>query len=172
METKNKYYRVSYEDERVLSDILAKQIIDSGWLKPDATFVSCFPEYSSRLAYLLAHKLSYLNVNEPFEVIDLRMPYKTMSQVWDGSEYVLYSNYLLRRTWELKSNQRYLFIGADAYEAFTKLKTSLKGKFDREKYRIATLFKPKKSSLIPDHFAQEYEGKLLFQWENMDNPNK
>jgi hypothetical protein len=168
---KDNYY-VGYKDEEVLSDQLIKKIVDSEWVKPETILVSCFPEYSSRLTYLLAHRLSYLNANEPFEVMDLKMPYETMSQVWDGNNYTVYSKYLLQRTWDFKTNERYLFVGADAYEAFVKLKVLIRGRFDKENYRVATLFKPKEASFIPDYFAQEYEGKLLFQWENMDNPNK
>lgn len=172
METKDKYYRISYRDEEIITDRLIDQIISSDWVRAETILVNCFPEYSSRLTYTLAHKLSFLNGNEPFEVMDLKMPYQTMVQVWDGQNYTMYPKYLLQRTWDFKTNERYLFIGADAYEAFLKLKVLMRTRFDKENYRIATLFKPKDSNFLPDHFAQEYEGKLLFQWENMDNPNK
>lgn len=171
METNN-YHMVTFEDEKIVSNNLVKKIIDSDWVKRDTILVNCFPEYSSRITHLLSHKLSYLNNNEPFETMDIKMPYPTMVQVWHEEVYQMYPKYLLQRIWNIKSNQRYLFVGADAFDAFLKLKALLRGKIDKENYRFVTLFKPKESEFIPDLFAHEYDGILLFQWENIDNPNK
>lgn len=174
MELKN-YHKVSYNDERLESDNLIDKIVETDWLKPDTILVNCFPEYSSRLTYLLAHKLSYLNNNELYEVVDLKMPYKTMIQVWDPDDMIfkMYGNYLsdwIRKN--LHPSNRYLFVASDVFNPFQKLKSMLKGKIDNENIRFATLFKPRDATFLPDIFAHEYAGTLLFQWENIDNPNK
>lgn len=169
------YHRVSYPDEKLGSDTLINKITETNWLKPDTILVNCFPEYSSRLTYLLTHKLSYLNNNELYEVVDLKMPYRTMVQVWDSDDmtYKMYGNYLadwIRKN--IHSSQRYLFVALDAFNPFQKLKSILKGKIESENIRFATMFKPQESNFLPDIFAHEYEGILLLQWENIDNPNK
>jgi len=166
-------YMVTYDAEMRDSKALGDSIIQSEWLEPDTMFVNCFPQYSSRITHLLSHTLSYLNLDEPFEVVDLRMPWPTMGQIWDPDDlmYKVYSKYLSNWVWKnVQSYNKYLFIGADAFSEFTSLKKMLNGK--SEDYRFALLYKPKYGSFLPDYVGREYEGKLLFQWENSNNPNK
>src|SRR5687767_12960448 len=125
METKDKLYRVTYEAELIDSNKLIDSIVESEWLKPDTILVNCFPQYSSRLTYLLSHKLSFLNLDEPFEVIDLRMPSPNMVQIWDPDDmmFKMYSNYLSSWIWRNIDSNRFLFVGTDAFLNFPKLKS-------------------------------------------------
>lgn len=175
METKN-YHRIGHEAERIDSESLVLKIKESGFIYPDMTLVNCFPEYSSRITQIVNHKLSYLNKDELFEVIELKMPYPNMGQVWDNAEkaYRGYTRYLI--DWirlNIFSNQKYLFVSADAScNNFLKLKNLIKGKLEYDDYRFASIYTHKERVFTPDIYVEEYEGKLLFQWENINNPNK
>ena len=72
--------------ERELSDslYLIEQIKQDGWITPDTILINCVPEYSSRLVQLLNHKLSHLNNDSLFEVVNLLLPPSNGNQVWDA----------------------------------------------------------------------------------------
>lgn len=173
----NKYFIVSYEKELADSKRLIDKIKEESWVNSDTIIVNCFPEYSSRLCQLVNHKLSYLNRNELFEVIDLAMPYPNMAQVWDPEEraYKLYIKYL--SDWTRKNINdvyKYLFIGLDAIGSnFMRLKTCLRPKLEPEHCRFASLYAEKDGTFLPDFFIEAYDKskELLFEWENMNNPN-
>jgi len=161
---------VSYEKE--LSD--TKKLIDkiklSGWVSPELTIVNCFPEYSARVAQLVNHGISYLNKNELFEQIDLQMPYPNMNQVWNHCDraYQNFSKYL--SDWvrmNIHSGNKYLFLSAA--ENLTQIRMNVKLKLEPDDYRLATIYI--EEGYKPDFFIEQHPGKLLFQWENMDNPN-
>lgn len=174
METNN--FMVTYDKEDKDIEILIGLLKEADWLKRDTFFINCFPEYSSRLTHLLSHKLSYLNNHEPFEVLDLKMPYPNMVQVWDNEDkmfkmYIKYLSDWVRKN--INKVERFLFIGTDTSGSnFTRLKSMVNGRVDEENYRFATLYKSKEGIFLPDYYVQEYEGKVLFQWENSNNPNK
>ena len=166
---------VSYEKELVDSLSLVSLIKDSGWVGSNMVIVNCFPEYSSRIAQLVNHKLSFLNKNELFEISELRMGYPNKPQVWDSNEmrYKGYIRYLM--DWiprNILPDEKYLFVSSDAScSHFSKLKTILKTKLEPENYRFASLYTQKDSIFTPDFFVQEYEERPIFQWENTNNPN-
>ncbi len=178
-ENPSNYFFVSYEKEQVDSKNLIAQIAKSGWIDRDVIIINCSPDYSSRLSQMMNHKLSYLNNNETFEVVDLPMPYPTMSQVWDTLErkYVRFDNYLY--DWVRKyiqSDIRYLFVDSGTLRGqnFTKVKNAIKGKLEPDQYRFASLYLQSDSIFEPDFYTEKFDkknGGLLFEWENVNNPN-
>lgn len=177
---RNNYFFVSYEKENIDSTILISKIASSSWLQRDTILVNCSPDYTSRLIQLMNHKLSYLNNNELFEVIDLEMPYPTMYQIWDGEEkvYKTYGNYLL--SWvqkHLKKSNNYLFVDSATCRGnnFTTLKSIINGKIENENYRFASIYLQDNSIFTPDFYVEKFnkstQGGILFEWENINNPN-
>lgn len=176
----NKYFHISYKKELVDSEKLIEKIKKENWIDADTVLVSCSPDYSSRLVQLINHKLSYIADNELFEQIDLNMPYPTNSQVWDSINrgYQQYTTYLLewiRR--HIQTNQKYLFIDSGVLrgENFTKLKQAISGRLDRTQYMFGSLYIQEDSIFKPDFYVEvfnkEKQGGLLFEWENVNNPN-
>lgn len=166
----SKYNMVSYEKELLDTKRLVGRIKESGWVSPDMTIVNCFPEYSARVAQLANHGLSHLNKNELFEQIDLQMPYPNMSQVWNQCDrvYQAFSKYL--SDWirlNVDRGKKYLFISAA--ENLLQVRNVAKLKLEPDEYRLATVYV--EEDYKPDFYVEVHSGKLLFQWENMDNPN-
>jgi len=176
----NKYYYISYEKEKVDSIKLIKKIVESGWVDSNMVIINCSPDYSSRLSQLVNHKISYLNDNELFEVIDLPMPYPIMSQIWDSIErkYVMFENYLY--DWVRKYIQpdtKYLFIDSGTLRGknFTKVYQGVKDRIGRDDFKFASLYLQSDSIFTPDYYVETFNkaihGGLLFEWENVNNPN-
>lgn len=176
----NKYFHISYEKERIDSIKLIRKIVESGWVHSNMIIVNCSPDYSSRLTQLVNHKTSYLNENETFEVIDLPMPYPIMSQIWDTAErkYVLFENYLY--DWIRKyihPENKYLFVDSGTLRGknFTKVYQGIKDKIDRDNIKFASLYLQSDSIFTPDYYIESFNkdtnGGLLFEWENVNNPN-
>lgn len=159
-----------------LSDI----ILNDRWVDKDTVLVNCSPDYTSITTQVLNHKLSVINKNELFPVINLEMPYPNMSQVWDPvtDKYELYDTYLDK--WIKKyvsASSRFLFVESGVLRGknFNKLKLCLRDKLDRENYRFCSLYLQSTSIFKPDYYVQEFDpqkdGGLLFWWENFENPN-
>lgn len=177
---KNKYFFISYEKEKEDSLLLINQIVQSSWITKDTTIINCSPDYSSRFTQLLTHKLSYLNGNETFEVINLEMPYPIMSQVWDNQEkqFIQFDKYLY--DWmrnNISKTGHYLFVDSGTLRGknFTKVKQAIKGKVESDNYKFASLYLQSDSIFTPDFYVQRFDkdlhGGLLFEWENVNNPN-
>lgn len=177
---KNKYFFISYEKEKEDSLDLINQLAKSNWIDNDTIIVNCSPDYSSRLTQLINHKLSYFNNNELFEVIDMEMPYPTMSQVWDkeDKEYKMYIRYLA--SWiqkHLRKENKYLFVDSATLRGvnFSRLKAMVKGRIDDDRFRFASLYLQSNSIFVPDFYLEKFDkslyGGLLFEWENVNNPN-
>lgn len=176
----NKYFFVSYEKEVADSKKLVEQIAKSNWVSSNTIIVNCSPDYSSRVTQMVNHKLSYLNKNELYECIDLEMPYPIMSQIWNKTDknFQLFDNYLLDwvRT-HISSQFDYLFIDAGTIRGknFTKVRNAIKNKLELPTFRFASLYVEEESIFHPDYFVEKYDrysqGGLLFEWENVDNPN-
>lgn len=180
MENPNKYFYVSYEKERVDSTNLISQIAKSGWIDKDVIIINCSPDYSSRLSQMMNHKLSYLNENETFEVVDLPMPYPVSSQIWDTREreFRQFDRYLydwIRQY--IRKGSKYLFVDSGTLRGqnFTKVRNAIRGKIEPEQYRFASLYLQSDSIFKPDFFVQKFDkelhGGLFFEWENINNPN-
>lgn len=173
METnlKNKYQMVTFDKETIDTGQLIQRIRNSGWVTPEMTIVNCFPEYSSRVSQVINHRLSHLNKNDLFEVIDLAMPYPNMAQVWNvcDRKYQGFYNYLTDwvRT-NVFSTNRYLFVSAA--ENLSVIRTFLKVKLEPDDYRFATLY-IKEEDPEPDFWIEKTKKEVLFEWENVDNPN-
>lgn len=172
----NKYFFIPYEKEKLDTITLVNQIAKSDWIDKDVTIINCSPDYSSIVTQIVNHKLSYLNKNETFEIIDLPMPYPTMSQVWDNidKEYYQFNKYLaewVRRY--IQKTAKYLFIDSGTLRGqnFTKVKNAIKGKLEPEQYRFASLYLHSDSIFEPDFYVEKFNGGLLFEWENSNNPN-
>ncbi len=176
----NKYFYISSEKEKWDTSKLIRMIDESGWVANDTILVNCSPDYSSIITQHINHRLSYLNSNELFEVIDLEMPYPTMSQVWDRveKEYQTYIKYL--STWvykHLKKDNQYLFIDSGTCRGsnFARLKAMINGRIDEANYRTASLYLQSDSIFTPDFYVEKFDkekqGGLLFEWENLNNPN-
>lgn len=167
---KDKCLMVSYEKELLDSKRLIERIKQSGWVSSDLVIVNCFPEYSARITQLMNHGLSYLNNNELFEQIDLQMPYPNMNQVWNQCDktYQNFSKYL--SDWvrlNVGHDNKYLFLSAA--ENLSQIRSFVKHKLEPDDYRLASVYV--EQGYTPDFYIENYPGKLLFQWENMDNPN-
>lgn len=176
----DKYFYISYEKELKDSILLIEKIKEEGWISPSTVLVNCSPDYSSRLVQLVNHKLSYLNGNEPFECIPLEMPYPTMSQIYNPceGEYELFDKYLTEWTRKyITKGNNYLFINSGTLRGrnFTKVKLSIKTKLEYENYRFASLYLQSSSIFQPNYYVEEFDkekqGGLLFEWENVNNPN-
>lgn len=175
METnlKSKYYLVSYEKE--LSDTL--KLIDkvkgSGWMdNNELVLVNCFPEYSSRATQVINHKLSYLNNNELFETVDLHMPYPNMNQVWNPCDRKYQGFYNYMTDWvriNVSTTCKYLFISTA--EDLSPIRPFLKVKLEPDDYRMATCY-VRETGTKPDFYIETHKEPIIFQWENMDNPNR
>lgn len=179
METlkENKHHYILREKEFTDTESLIIQIKNSKWVDNNTIFVNCFPEYSSIISQTINHRLSFINNHELFEMLNLAMPYSNMSQVWDPEEkrYFLYIGYL--SDWVRKNinkSYKYLFIGSSVHNSnYTRLRSMLKGKLEPDSYRIAIPYVQKDLGYtLPDFFIEEYEGELMYQWQNMNNPNK
>lgn len=167
----NKYQTISYEKELVDSQRLIEIIKESKWVAPNMVIVNCFPEYSSRLTQLVNHKLSYLNKNELFEVIDLQMPYPNMAQVWNPCDRKYQSFYNYMTDWSrmnLFSTNNYLFVSTS--ENLSVIRPFLKIKMEPDDFRMASLY-IREIDPEPDFWIEKCNKTLLFEWENMDNPN-
>jgi hypothetical protein len=168
---KDKYFLVEYGSEHVATMQMIEKIRDSGWVSAGITIVNCFPEYSARAAQLANHRLSHFNGNELFEQVDLQMPYPNMSQVWNNCDraYQTFSKYL--SDWvrlNIHTGDKYLFISAA--ENLNPIRNFVKLKLEPNDYRMATTY-VKEGDPEPDFWMEKYQKPLLFQWENMDNPN-
>jgi len=180
MKKSDSYFCVTYEKENKDSFELIQKITDNGWVTGDTIMVNCSPDYSSRLTQVINHQLSHLNNNELFEVIDMEMPYPTMSQVWDREDrdYKLYIKYL--SLWiqkHLKKDNQYLFIDSATCRGsnFARLKSMLNGRVSGDNYRFASLYLQSDSIFTPDYYVEKFDklvqGGILFEWENVNNPN-
>lgn len=177
---KNNYFYISHEKETVDSGKLIKQIADSNWLTKDTILINCSPDYSSRVTQLVNHKLSFLNKNELYEVVDLPMPYPIMNQIWDNLEknFIQFEKYLAE--WVRKyitSNDKYLFIDSGTLRGknFSRVKQAIRYKLEPDSYRFASLYLQSDSIFTPDFYVETFnkatQGGLLFEWENTNNPN-
>jgi len=168
---KDKYFMVSYEKELSDTKTLIERIKSTFWVQPDMVIVNCFPEYSSRVTNLANHKLSYLNKNELFEQVDLVMPYPNMAQVWNSCDRKYQGFYNYMTDWvrtNLFSSNTYLFLSSA--ENLFPLRAFLKVKLEPDDYRLGTLY-PKDGDPEPDFWIEKANKTVLFEWENMDNPN-
>lgn len=170
-ESRNNYitYLKEIEDTKRLVDQIKEALPPQ-----DLVLVNCFPEYSSRITQTVNHKLSYLNENELFETLDLRMPYPNMSQVWTEGEYQNYEKYVADwvRT-KINTKRNYLFVGCCAMDgsSFLKLRVQLRTKLMPENYKFAILYIQDNTIFTPTFYVQQLDSRPLFEWENADNPN-
>lgn len=180
MKRMDKYFFITVQKEQSDSIQLIECIKKDGWVDNDVIIINCSPDYSSRVVQLTNHKLSYLNGNELFEVIDLPMPYPTMSQIWNpqSHKYELFDRYLI--DWarqHINKNHKYLFVDSGTIRGknFNKLKMVTRNILEPLQYRFASLYKEEKSIFNPDYYVEIYsnekQGGLLFEWENTNNPN-
>lgn len=175
----NKYFKVSLEKENADTDKLISKIKEDGWFDKSTILVNCSPDYSSRLTQTVNHHLSHINKNELFEVIDLQMPYPNSNQIWNPvtKSYEGFDTYLKNWVNENIFPCKFLFIDSGTLRGrnFNKVKLSVRPKLDNEYFRFASLYVQSSSIFKPDYYVEEFDrdtqGGLLFQWENMDNPN-
>ena len=173
----NNYHIISSTKEDVDTTALIEQIKSDEWINGDTIIVNCFPQYSSRLCQTINHKLSHLNKNELFEVINLEMPYPNTNQVWNGTNqaYENYDTYL--KNW-VTSNifyNNFLFVASDMVNIrnFNKIRLEVRRVLQRENHRFASLYCLENTSIHPDYFAEMISEpkRIVFQWENANNPN-
>ena len=173
----NNFFFISSAKEQADSQKLVDIIKDDGWISRDTIIVNCFPNYSSRLVQYVNHKLSHLNKNELFEVINLEIPYPNTNQVWNGECKCIenYDSYL--RNWVMDKifTNKFLFVSSDMMEMrnFNKIKLSVKQLLGYENFRFATLYSEESSVVdyCTERLNGEEQGRILFEWENSDNPN-
>lgn len=158
-------------DTNLLIDKLKEKV------SPSTILVNCAPDYSSCLVQKVNHRLSYLNKNELYPVINLEMPYPTMSQVWNeiDKEYQQYERYL--RDWVRLADKSlsYLFLSSSCLRGrnYSKIQMAIRGEIER--YQFGCLYLEASSIFHPDIYVERFhrdkQGGLLFEWENSNNPN-
>lgn len=167
----NGYFFIGQNKESFDTQRVVELIKQDNWVNSNTIFVNCAPEYSSILTQTINHKLSYLFNNELFEVLPLEMPYPIMNQIWNSETRAYDKNDYYVKTWlnkHIYSGYRYLFINAGKH-SFDKFKLSLQN-ID---YKLCSLY-TQEENLVPDYYAEQYnklQGKLLYHWENSNNPN-
>lgn len=163
---------VSYDAENIVGEKLIEKIKEDKWFDETVILVNCSPWYSSRLTQLVNHKLSYLNGNDLFEVLNLEIPMPGMMQVWspEDIEFRMFDKYLSDWVYKFVDEvPKYLFISAHPFveKHFTKIKSVLRGNAD---YKFAMTHNQE----FPADYVVETipkENRLLFAWENIDNTN-
>lgn len=176
MKKSSKYFHISSVKEESDTGALLDIIKASKWVDSSTILVNCSPDYSSTLTQQINHKLSYLNKNELFEVINMEMPYPTGNQVWDNTDkiYLPFDSYLKKWMMQVTAN-KYLFIDSGTLRGknFNKVRLALNS--SKAEYRFASLYVQDDSIFTPDYYVEKFnkqeKGGLLFYWENADNPN-
>lgn len=180
MESQNKYFFVSSHKENLDILSLIQKIKEDRWMNKETILVNCSPDYSSHLTQMINHKLSHLNNNELYEVINMEMPFPTFSQIWDPvkKDVQNFDSYL--KEWvaiHIRSEFNYLFIDGGVLRGknFNKVHLSIRQLIEPSKYKFASVYVEKSSIFKPDYYIQEFDqptqGGLLYEWENADNPN-
>lgn len=171
---KEKYNLVSIETEINLTNKLVEEIALSGWVDNDVIIVNCFPDYSSITCQIINHKLSYLNNNNLYEQIQLELPYKGMSQIWNRNDFKpeLFDKYLTSWIYQnVNTNYKYLFVSSRIIDAkpFNKLRSLMLDKSKDFKFACLHL----QDDFIPSFKATKIpnDKKLLYGWENSDVNN-
>lgn len=176
----SKYFLVDLNKEHVDSGLLIDKIKEDRWMDSSTIIVNCSPDYSSRLVQLVNHKLSFLNKNELCEVIPLEMPYPNMSQIFNpySHDYEMFDRYMAEWVKQnINDSYKYLFIDSGTLRGknFNKVKIFIRPKLEPNQFRFASLYVQSSSIFTPDYYVEKFDketqGGLLFQWENMDNPN-
>ena len=176
----NKYFYISLEKEQVDSLALIDKIKQDEWINSSTIIVNCSPDYSSKLVQLVNHKLSFKNKNELYEVVPLEMPYPNMTQIFNPAthDFEMFDRYLVE--WvknNIDKSFNYLFIDSGTLRGknFSKVKMFIRSKLEPDQYRFASLYLQSTSVFTPDYYVEKFDkevqGGLLFQWENVDNPN-
>lgn len=166
----NNYFIVSRDKEFYDTEKLAGIIKSDKWIDSDVIIVNCMPEYSSSLSMILNHKLSHLNENELFANVKMEIPCSNMSQVWnERMEYQHFDLYL--KEWYnkyIQNGYKYLFVTSGIAESrnLNKVRLTVRTILERDSYRFASLYNTKDSTFEPDYLADNYDGKLIFWWQN------
>lgn len=160
---------ISIEREVADSNYLIDKIRQDDWIDKDTVIVNCSPEYSSRLVQLVNHRLSFINNNELYEVLNLELPKRDMSQVWDSNEreYRLFDKYLYE--WAAKNvvkDYRYLFVTNTIYTGKNINKLKLVMNTKGVDFKIACVYMSDKSAILPDYRQKMFVDEPVFFWEN------
>jgi hypothetical protein len=167
----NNYFYISQEKEMYDTEALILKMAEDEWVQRDTIMVNCAPEYSSILTQRLNHGLSFLNRGETFEVIPFQMPYPKMSQVWNPENLQYEKNDYYVKNWLIKyinKDYKYLFISSGLH-LFDRLKLSL---HDID-YKLCSPY-VQEDKLVPDYYVNVFnsqQGRLLYSWQNSNNPN-
>lgn len=167
---------ISIEQESSHSNYLIEGLINSGWLEKDTVLVNVYPEYSSRLTQLINQKTCYLNKNELFEQITLRVPRKGMNQVfcYDEKEYLPFDTYLMN--WVNKyvtASSKFLFIKNVIFTGkdLNKIRLVMKNKVKELDYvKFTSLYHQEGALLTPDYSFKSFgkEDQPVFFWQNIN----
>lgn len=166
----NKYFIVSRDKEFYDTEKLIEKVKSDKWIDSDTIIVNCMPEYSSSLSMILNHKLSHLNENELFANVKMEIPNFDMSQVWnDRMEYQHFDIYL--KEWYnkyIQNGYKYLFVtsGIADSRSLNKIRLTIRTILEPDNYRFASLYNVKGSSFVPDYQVEDFDGKLIFWWQN------
>lgn len=160
---------ISY-DKYLVDDLALIDLIVKDEFVDDNTIIIVYdPGYSSTLGQLCNHKLSYLNGNELFEVVNLPIPPDNMTQVWDGNEqeYKLFDPYLSKWiTKNLEVGFKYLVVGQHLRSAkyINKLTSYLtKNGFD---FRTGFVYLCPEVDFKPTFHVEQLKKDPLYEWEN------
>lgn len=152
---------------------LIEKIDKDNWVDSSTVIIVCSPEYSSMLAQIINHKLSYRNNHVPFDMDFLEMPYP-------GQE--LYSEYQFIDDAEdlgrkyVNKHKKLLFIDSGVLRGknFSILDNVMEEFIGPKERKYVSLYKQSDSIFEPDYYIEEFnfseQGGLTFWWENNDNP--
>lgn len=169
----NKYHYISYEKESWDSEQLVELIKAEQWVGRDSVIVTMDSNYSSRLSQFVSHKLSHLNGNEFFEKSTLEIPNQGGIFIYNQCilDYQFYDKYL--GEWALNNlvkGYRYLFIyaGPTNDKPLCKAQAVIRTTYPDIQVRFCSPYKEKDSFFHLDYCVEDYDGKLLYEWENSD----
>jgi hypothetical protein len=167
----NRFY-ISYEKELLDNLVLIEKIKEAKFMDSNTIIVNCNPDYSSSLVQLVNHKLSYLNNNELYEVLNLQIPSEDMSQVWHSEEreYVRFDSYLGWWMWKfIDTRNKYLFVSSfiGSGRAYRKILSQVKADF-----LTSSTYLAKDSDWKPMFHVEQYDREILFEWQNSNKNNK
>lgn len=143
---------------------IMKLLDNNPCVNEDTILINCSPEYSSITTQVVNHSVSDKSLHE---VINLNLPSKGMSQVWDASskEFKKFDDYL--RDWiafNIESGYNYLFISSviDDHKLYSKIRMNVKRK--TEEFKFLCVYSTE-GEFKPDYVLEVLNESPKFWWQ-------
>jgi hypothetical protein len=152
---------------------LIDKINSDQWVDKSTVLVVCSPEYSSMLAQIINHKLSYRNAHVPFDMEFLEMPYPGQ-QLYSEDRYISDLEAFGHKHINTKTKLLFIDSGVLRGRNFTILDNIMEEFLAPGQRKYACLYKQEDSKFEPDYYVEEFsffdDGGLTFWWEDNNNP--